>query len=94
MVVPGSVSTDSESARAIPKSATFTRPSRVTRMFPGLTSRWTKPRSCAAASARAAWATSRAAARGGSAPLRRMIVARSSPSTSSMTMNGPAGSVP
>ena len=37
-------------------------------------SRWTKPRSCAAAIARAACATRRAAARGGSAPLRRTIV--------------------
>ena len=30
-------------ARAMPKSATLTRPSRPTRMFDGLTSRWTMP---------------------------------------------------
>ena len=59
--MPGSVSADSASARAIPKSATFTRPSWVTRMLPGLMSRWTNPRAWAAASARAAWATIRAA---------------------------------
>ncbi len=31
------------SARAMPKSATFTRPSSAMRMFAGLTSRWTTP---------------------------------------------------
>src|SRR4026207_558856 len=67
MVVPGSVSADADSARAIPKSATFTRPSRVTRMFPGLMSRWTKPRSCAAPTARAPRGTGRAAGRAGAA---------------------------
>ena len=36
----------------------------------------------------------RATWRGGSVPLRRRIVARSSPSTSSMTMYGPLGSSP
>ena len=33
----------------IPKSVTFTRPSRATRMLPGLMSRWSTPRSCACA---------------------------------------------
>ncbi len=32
-----------EPARAIPKSVTFTFPSRPNRMFPGLMSRWTTP---------------------------------------------------
>ena len=41
-----------------------------------------------------ACARSGATWRGGSAPLRRRMVARSSPSTSSMTMNGPLGSSP
>jgi hypothetical protein len=45
-------------------------------------------------SARATAAVMRAACRGGSGPLARRIVARSSPSTSSMTMNGPFGSSP
>ena len=92
--MPGSVRAASAIARAMPKSATFTRPSRVTRMLPGLMSRWTKPFSWAAAIAWATSAVRRAAWRGGRAPLRRMIEARSSPSTSSMTMNGPTVSVP
>ena len=40
------------SARAIPKSATTTRPSRPMRTFSGLKSRWTIPAACAAASPR------------------------------------------
>ena len=43
-------------------------------------SRWTRPRAWAAASARATPAPMRATWRGGSVPLRRRIVARSSPS--------------
>ena len=39
--------------RAIPKSMTFTKPSRVTITFPGLMSRWTMPCACAEASAAA-----------------------------------------
>ena len=40
---PGSVIWASATARAMPKSATFTRPSRPMRMLPGFTSRWTMP---------------------------------------------------
>ncbi len=40
-----------EIARARPKSATFTRPSSVSRTFSGFTSRCTKPARCAASSA-------------------------------------------
>ena len=39
----------------MPKSVSFTVPSGITRMFAGLTSRWTTPASCAAPSASAAW---------------------------------------
>ena len=74
----------------MPKSTTLTRPSRPIRTLPGLhvavdDPAWRgRPRAPGPtpAAIRAAW-------RGGSAPLRRRIVARSSPSTSSMTMNGP-----
>ena len=38
---------------AMPKSSTLTTPSSLTMTFSGLMSRWTSPRSCAAASARA-----------------------------------------
>ena len=38
---------------ATPKSSTFARPSRVTKMFAGLMSRWMMPRWCAASSASA-----------------------------------------
>ena len=38
-------------ARAIPKSVTLTEPSRSTIRLPGVTSRWTRPRSCACARA-------------------------------------------
>ncbi len=48
----------------------------------------------AAARARATAAAMRAAWDGGRAPFRRRIEARSSPSTNSMTMYGPAGSSP
>ena len=41
---------------AIPKSRIFTRPSRVMKMFSGFRSRWTIPRSCAAASPSPSWA--------------------------------------
>jgi len=40
---------------ARPKSSTLTRPSRVTKRFSGLTSRWTRCFSCAAARPCAAW---------------------------------------
>ena len=52
-------------ARAIPKSATFTRPSLESMMLPGFTSRWTIPRAWAAERARATSAATRAAWRGG-----------------------------
>ena len=50
---PVFVSVSEPAARAIPKSTTLTRPSGSSITFPGLMSRWIRPRSCAAASARA-----------------------------------------
>ena len=46
---------DPSTARAMPKSVSFTVPSGVTRTLAGLTSRCTTPASCAAPSASAAW---------------------------------------
>ena len=50
------------------------------RTFPGFTSRWTKPRACAASSASAACATMRAARAGSSPPLAASCL-RSVPAT-------------
>ncbi len=80
-VIPGRVIWASAIARAIPKSVTSTRPSWASMMLPGLMSRWTIPRAWAAASARATSAAIRADWAGGSGPVRRRSVARSSPST-------------
>ena len=51
--------------RAMPKSITFTRPSRVTMMFAGLMSRWITPWAWAAASASATFSAISAALAGG-----------------------------
>ena len=52
IISPVRVALPSDStARARPKSATFTTPSSDSRMFSGLTSRWTSPARCAAESA-------------------------------------------
>ena len=48
----------------MPKSAIFTRPSASSITFPGFTSRWTIPRSCAWSSARATSAPIAAASSG------------------------------
>jgi hypothetical protein len=48
--VPASVSVPSPAAsRAMPKSASFGRPSSSKRTFAGFRSRWTTPRACACA---------------------------------------------
>ncbi len=52
---------------ARPKSATFTRPRRSSRMFSGLMSRWTMPWSCANCSASQICGTMASASRGGHA---------------------------
>src|SRR5919107_414356 len=82
---PVAVSVGSLYARAIPKSVSFTWPSGVTRMFEGLTSRWTIPARCAAARASAACPRSRAALSGGSGPRSATSWARLRPSTCSIT---------
>ena len=73
---------------AIPKSSTFTKssPERVcvSITFPGFTSRWTIPASCASASEpRICWPIS-ATRRSGSGPASRSTVARSFPATYSI----------
>ena len=72
-------------ARAMPKSVSFTSPSSRTRMFAGLTSRWMTPASCAACSAEAAWARIDAVRFAPSGPSSLMICDSGGPSTSSMT---------
>ena len=72
-------------ARAIPKSVTFTRPSSPIMMLAGLMSRWTIPRSWAKCSACAASAPI-SAARRGSTPSRFMISRSDRPAMYSMTM--------
>ena len=72
---------------ARPKSATFGVPSAASSTLPGFRSRWTMPRSCAAATPRATFSTSSAAARGDM----RGPPSRSEsdpPVTSSIAMNG------
>ena len=82
------------SARAIPKSSTFTCPSGVTMMLPGLMSRWTIPAACAALSASATCAAIRAARAGSSGPSSRRMSARLRPGTSSITMKRVGPSAP
>ena len=77
---------------ASPKSSTFTRPSSLTMMLPGLTSRWTMPLSCAAASA-SAMGMARSNNRSSSNPRLGIRVARVWPSTSSMVRKWTAGTV-
>jgi hypothetical protein len=83
-------SPDRSMALARPKSRTLTVPSDRTLMFAGFRSRWTMPCSCAASSASAICAAIAALSSIGIGP-RAMRCARSSPSTSSMTMNESAG---
>jgi len=71
---------------AMPKSNTRV-PVGVSMTLPGLTSRWTTPSRCAAASAPATSAQTWTASRHGSAPARSRL-ARVSPSSSSMTRYG------
>ena len=81
-------------ARAIPKSRTLTCPAGPTMTFPGLTSRWTMPRSWAKARASATSAAiriDRSKARG---PSRHTTLDSGSPSISSMTRNGVWLSIP
>ncbi len=73
-------------AWAMPKSVTFTWPSRVIKMLPGFTSRCTTPVRCAYPSAAATWAAICAARAGDSVVVLRRRSASEVPSTSSITM--------
>ena len=83
---PVFVSVSEPAARAIPKSTTLTRPSGSSITFPGLMSRWIRPRVWAAASARAMSTATATASAGGIGPSRWSRSASVSPSTSSVTM--------
>ena len=79
---------ESPSARAMPKSMTFTAPVFVSMMFAGLTSRWMMPCRCEKSSAPHTSARIDDARRGSSGPSRRTMSRSVSPCTSSITMNG------
>ena len=76
----------SDSARAMPKSMTFTAPVLVIMMFAGLMSRWMIPASCEKLSARQTSAMIRPASFNGSGPLSLTMSRRVWPWTRSMTM--------
>ena len=78
-------SDESLMARAMPKSATLTPPSRVMSTLPGFTSRWT-PLRWAKPSAAAMSAVISAARSGWRRPSSRSVSASVRPSTYSMTM--------
>ena len=61
---PGWVRSAPSAALAMPKSATFTRPSPASSTLAGLMSRWTRPARWAASSASATWAARPAACHG------------------------------
>ena len=83
--VPSSVSFSSVLALAIPKSTKYAKSSRVIKMFSGLTSRCTRPLSCAASSADAIWRMIATARAGVSGPYRTNILRRSVPSMNRMS---------
>ena len=85
VTIPDWVSVASPWVRAMPKSEILARSSSVTRMFPGLTSRCTVPRACAAASPSATWAPIHAARSGGSGPSAATICDSVRPGTYSIT---------
>ncbi len=83
--VPVMVMREPSRARAMPKSVTLMIPVSVTRMLPGLMSRWMMPDRCAVCSARAVWPITSRVTSGLSVPLRASIAASGSPGTSSIT---------
>ncbi len=82
------IEVESPSARAMPKSMTFTAPVLVSMMFAGFTSRWMIPCRCEKSSASQTSARIDAAVRGSMGPSRRTMSRRVSPWTSSITMYG------
>src|SRR5215211_1071782 len=73
-------------ARAMPKSATFTCPESATRMLRGLMSLCTTPRTCAAFRAWATWSATSSAAWGRNALVAMIHSLRVPPGTYSMVM--------
>ena len=92
--VPAAVSWPTIADLAMPKSVSTSVPLGRTSRFPGLTSRWTMPFSCAACSASAAWATSAMVRPGVSRPTRLRVRDSASPSTYSITRNATCWSLP
>ena len=90
---PVPVSSSDQGDWAIPKSVTFTRPSRAMSRLPGLMSRCSTPAACAACSAAAAWAITSAVRPGSSGPDEASTAASEGPSTSSMTRKAGSCSV-
>jgi hypothetical protein len=87
ITAPVCVSASVASARAMPKSVTFTSRSAVMSTLPGLMSRCTTPLRCAKASAAAMSAPIWAAWRGFSGPFALSTSRSERPCTYSMTMN-------
>jgi len=87
MTAPVRVSVALSAARAMPKSAIFTVPSRASRRFPGLMSRWTRPAPWACANPSATCRARSSTRPGGSGPV-ASASASVPPSTHSITMNG------
>ena len=77
---------ESDSARAIPKSMTFTAPVLVIMMLAGLMSRWMMPASCEKCSAEHTWLITFAASLSRIFPDSCTISRRVSPCTRSMTI--------
>jgi hypothetical protein len=92
--IPVRVKSPPPVAFAMPKSVTFTGPSRGTSTLAGFTSRWTMPFRCATSSAADTWRAMFTEVSTSSAPLRSSIWRRLSPSTSSITMNARSSSSP
>jgi hypothetical protein len=83
--MPDDAAVTSLTARAKPKSATFTWPVELIRMFSGLMSRWINPALWAAARADNASAMKSSAWPTAGKPCDNMTVRRFGPSTSSIT---------
>jgi hypothetical protein len=85
---------ESSRSRAIPKSRSFTSPSRVMKTLSGLRSRCTTPLSCAAASTSRIRSASKSTSAGDSAACRRLQRSRTvSPSSRSITRKNAPSSV-
>ncbi len=86
VTAPARVLRASASARARPRSVSFTTPSAVIRMFSGFRSRWTMPFAWAWASAASVCESTSAACAGASLPFALRISRTERPCTNSITM--------